>query len=324
MTAVLVLSQADVIGLLDMEGCIAAMEEALRSLARGEVHLPLRPVVRPPGESTFLGLMPVFRGGERPVYALKTVAVAPENAARGLDPHQGTVTLFDGVTGQTLALMNASAVTSIRTAACSAVATRALAREDATELAIVGSGHQAHAHVSAMLAVRDFQRVRIASRSREHAAALADGFPNAEASATVEEAVRGADVVVTATSSPEPVVERAWLKAGVHVNAVGACFPHTRELDTGTVADSRFFVDRRESAENEAGDFLIPLHEGAIEHRHIRAELGEVLVGSAPGRTSPEEITVFKSLGLAIEDLYAAEYVVRRAEETGTGTTVEF
>ena len=324
MTPVLVLSQEDVVELLDMEGCIGAMEEALRSLARGEAFLPLRPVVRPPGEPTFLGLMPVHRGGERPVYALKTVAIAPENAARGLDPHQGTVTLFDGVTGQTLAVMNASPVTSIRTAACSAVATRVLAREDAVELAVVGSGHQAHAHVQAMLAVRDFRRVRIASRNVDHAAALAAEFPNAEASESPEAAVRGADVVVTATSSPEPVLERAWLKDGAHVNAVGACFPHTRELDTATVADSCFFVDRRESAENEAGDLLIPLHEGAIDDRHIRGELGEVLVGSAPGRTSPDEITVFESLGLAIEDLFAAEYVVRRAQEPGTGTTVEF
>ena len=178
MTAVLVLSQDDVVELLDMEGCIAAMDEAFRSLARREVFLPLRPVVRPPGEPTFLGLMPVFRGGERPVYALKTVAVAPENAARGLDPHQGTVTLFDGDhRPDASALMNASAVTSIRTAACSAVATRALAREDATELAVVGAGHQAHAHVRAMLAVRDFERVRIASRNRDHAAGSGGRVP---------------------------------------------------------------------------------------------------------------------------------------------------
>jgi ornithine cyclodeaminase len=141
---------------------------------------------------------------------------------------------------------------------------------------------------------------------------------------TVEEAVRAADVVCTVTQSPEPVLRRDWLRTGVHVNAVGACFPQTRELDTATVADSAFYVDRRESAENESGDFLIPLREGAIGEGHIRAELGEVLIGAALGRESAEELTVFESLGLAVEDLAAVEYLARRARETGAGVEVEF
>jgi ornithine cyclodeaminase len=322
--SVLVLNATEVEELLDMEGCIAAMEQALSALARGEFHLPLRPVIRPPGADSLLGLMPTYRGGDQSLYALKTVAVFPGNAARGLDPHQGSVTLHSGDTGELLAVMNASLITSIRTAACSAVATRLLAREDARELAVVGAGHQAPPHVEAMLAVRPFERIRIASRNPEHAERLAGRFPQAKASPSVEEAVRGADVVVTVTSSAEPVLERDWLKAGAHVNAVGACFPTTRELDAATVADSSFFVDRRESAENEAGDYLLALEDGAIEPGHIRAEIGEILTGAHPGRTFPDELTVFESLGLAVEDLAAAEYLLRRADETGRGTRLEF
>ena len=322
--ALLVVNQHDVEELLDMEGCIGAMEDALASLARGELHLPLRMVVRPSGRDDLLGVMPSHRGGQAPAYGLKTVAVFPDNSRRGLDPHQGTVTLYDGETGEARAVMNASAITAIRTAACSALATRLLAREDARVVGMIGAGHQAKAHLEAMRTIGDFDEIRIASRNPDHAEALAAQAPNANAVATAEDAVRGADVVVTVTSSPEPVVKREWLGAGAHVNAVGACFPHTRELDTATVAASAFFVDRRESAENEAGDYLIPLREGAVGPDHIRAELGEVLVGAKPGRTSDHELTVFESLGLAVEDLFAAEYVARRARESGRGTELEF
>ena len=320
----LILNHEEVERLLDMPGCMAAMVEALVSLARGEFHLPLRPIVRPPGESSLLGLMPTHRAGERPIYALKTVAVVPDNPTRGLDPHQGSVTLFDGTTGEVTAIMNATPITAIRTAAVSGVATRALAREDARRLAIVGAGHQAHAHVAAMLEARPFERIRIASRTYENAERLAAEWPLATAVDTAEEAVRDADVVCTVTSSAEPVVLGEWLKPGAHVNAVGACFPHTRELDGAAVARSSFFVDRRESAENEAGDYLLALQEGAIAEGHIRAELGEVLSGAAPGRTSEDEVTVFESLGLAVEDLAAAEYLERKALEAGAGTMVEF
>jgi ornithine cyclodeaminase len=320
--AVLIVDEHEVEQLLDFEGCMQAMEAALTSLARGEVHLPLRPVVRPPGEQHFLGLMPVHRGGEAPLYALKTVCVFPDNPMRGLDPHQGSVSLFDGETGQLRALINAAPVTAIRTAAVSAVATRALARPDAAVCAIVGAGHQARAHIRAMQAL-PFERILVASRTPAAAQTLAEEL-GAEAEDTIEAAVRGADVVCTTTSSAEPVLRREWLQPGAHVNAVGACFPHTRELDTATVADAAFFVDRRESAENEAGDYLIPLQEGAIGPGHIRAELGEVLAGLAPGRAGDEELTVFESLGLAVEDLAAAEYIARRARETGSGTEVEF
>jgi ornithine cyclodeaminase len=320
----LILSGEEVVRLLDMPGCMQAMEEALVTLARGEFHLPLRPIVRPPGESHLLGLMPTYRSGGRPLYALKTVAIFQDNPSRGLDPHQGTVTLYDGTTGEVLAVMNASPITAIRTAAVSGVATRALAREDARVLAVVGAGHQARPHIAAMVEARPLEEVRISSRSYESAERLAAEWPLARAVESNEDAVRGADVICTVTQSAEPVLSHEWLAPGVHINAVGACFPHTRELDTETVVRSSFFTDRRESCENEAGDYVIPLQEGAISDGHIRAELGEVLAGTAPGRTSPQEITVFESLGLAVEDLAAAEYLMRRARETGAGTTVEF
>ena len=320
----LILNEHEVVELLDMPGCMAAMEEALVSLARDEFHLPLRPKVNPPGEKHFLGLMPTFRGGGRPLYALKTVAIFPDNPSRGLDPHQGTVTLYDGSTGQVLAVMNASPITAVRTAAVSGLATRALAREDARVLAMIGAGHQAHPHMDAMLEARPFDEIRIAARSRESAERLAAEYPAARAVEGNEEAVRGADVICTVTQSAEPVLSAEWLKPGAHINAVGACLPHTRELDSATVTRASLFTDRRESCEREAGDYIIPLEEGAISDGHIRAELGEVLAGTAPGRTSPDEITVFESLGLAVEDLAAAEYLVRRAQETGRGTNVEF
>jgi ornithine cyclodeaminase/alanine dehydrogenase-like protein (mu-crystallin family) len=317
----LVLNQEEVERLLDMEGCIAAMEGALAALARGEVHVPLRFVMRPGDEPSLLGLMPAHRAGGTPLYSLKTVAVFPDNPKRGLDAHQGTVTLFDGETGEVRVLMNASAITAIRTAAVSAVATRLLARKDARVLGILGAGVQARSHLEALPLVRNFDTVRIFSRTLDHAQALAAQV-GAEAVDTAEEAVRDADVVVTATSSAEPVLAREWLKPGAHVNAIGGRPPQMTELDTATIADSAFYVDRRESAEAEAGDYRAAVESGAIGPDHIRAELGELVIGVKPGRSSEEEITVFRSLGLAVEDLAAAEYVARRARETGAGTEV--
>ena len=313
-----VLDEHDVRRLLPMDECIDVMAAALASLARGELHNPLRFVVRPPGESSLLGLMPAHRSAPLPLYSLKTVAVFPENSARGLDPHQGFVALFDGTTGETRAVMNAGAITAVRTAAVSGVATRALARKDAKTLAILGAGFQAAAHLDAMRAVRDFDRILMWSRTPGRAAA----FDGVEEAATAEQAVRDADVVVTATSAVEPILERVWLKAGAHVNAIGSSIPTTRELDTATMVEGSLFVDRRESTINEAGDYLFPFREGAITPEAIRGELGEVLIGSVEGRRSEDELTVFKSLGLAVEDLAAAEYVLQRAEAENAGSVV--
>jgi ornithine cyclodeaminase/alanine dehydrogenase-like protein (mu-crystallin family) len=324
--SVLVLSERDVARLLPMAECVEVMAEALAALDRGDMSQPLRFVVRPEDAAGLMGLMPAHRARPEPAYGLKAVCVFPGNPARGLDAHQGAVLLFDGETGELRAALNASAITAIRTAAVSAVATRLLAREDARELAILGAGVQARSHLEAMAVARPFERARVWSRTPAHAEALAAEaaapFP-VEAAATAEEAVRGADVVCTTTSAREPVLRRAWLASGAHVNAVGSSIPATRELDTETMAAASLFVDRRESTLNESGDFLFAKREGAIGPEHIRAELGELLTGRAEGRTSPDELTVFKSLGLAVEDLAAAEHLVRRAREEGAGTEVE-
>ena len=312
-----VLDEADVRRLLPMRECIELMADVLAGLARDELYNPLRLVVRPPGERSLLGLMPAHRSGPNGVYALKTIAIFPGNSARGLDSHQGFVALFDGETGEPRTVMNASAITAIRTAAVSGVATRVLAREDSRTLAILGTGTQARSHLEAMQAVRSFDRILSWSASGR-------SLDGAESVAGAEEAVRDADVVCTVTSSAEPVLQRSWLKDGAHVNAVGSSIPTTRELDSATMAAAALFVDRRESTVNEAGDYLFPLGEGAIDESHIRAELGEVLIGAADGRRAPGELTVFKSLGLAVEDLAAAEHVLARAEAENAGSVVPF
>jgi ornithine cyclodeaminase len=321
--SVLVLSESEVRRLLDMGSCIEAMTEVLASLARGELYQPLRTISRPPGATSLLGLMPAYRGGATPAYGLKEIVVVPGNPARGLDTHMGSVLLHDGETGELVAVLNASPVTEIRTAAVSAVATRVLARPGAERVAILGSGAQARGHVHAMRAVLDDPEIRIWSRSLEAAERLA-GDVGATVSPSVDAALFGAEVVCTTTAATQPIVEKRWLARGAHVNAVGSCFPTTRELDTETVAHASFFTDRRESCLSEAGDFVIAAAEGAVGPDHIVAELGEVLAGMHPGREHEDELTVFESLGIAVEDLAAAELVVRRAREQGVGAEVDF
>lgn len=325
MSQLLVLSEHDVDDLLTMPECIEVMAEALTALARGEVHQPLRSIVRAEAASGFLGLMPAYRGGSSPAYALKEICLFPGNPARGLDTHLGGVLLHSGETGELLAIMNASAITAIRTAAVSALATRLLAREDARVLAIVGAGVQARSHLRAIPCVRPIDEVRIVSRTRSKAEAVAATDGRVRVVDTVEEAVRGADVVVTVTSSREPVIRREWIEGGTHINAAGSSVAGARELDAATVAGASLFVDRRESTVNESGDYLGALREGAISGPgHIRAELGEILTGKAEGRTSRDEITLFKSLGIAIEDLASAAFLFDKARRLGRGTTVEF
>jgi ornithine cyclodeaminase len=278
--------------------------------------------VKPPAADGFFGLMPAYRGGAEPAWALKEIVITPGNPARGLDAHQGAVLLHDGETGRLTAIMNASPVTEIRTAAVSAVATRALARPDAERVAILGAGVQARAHVHAMRAVLRDPEIRIWARRLEAAEELA-GELGAIVAPSVDAALFGAEVVCTTTAAREPIVERRWLARGAHVNAVGACLPTVRELDTETVAHASLFTDRRESCLHEAGDYVLAAAEGAIGPEHIEAELGEVLAGMHPGRGSEDELTVFESLGIAVEDLAAAELVVRRARERGAGVEVE-
>ena len=319
----IVLSEEDVRQLLDMESCIEAMTEVLASLARGELFQPLRSVVRPPGTEGLLGLMPAYRAEPAAAWALKEIVIVPSNPARGLDTHMGGVLLHDGETGRLVAIMNAAPVTEIRTAAVSAVATRTLARRDAQRVAILGAGAQARGHVHAMRAVLDDPEIRIWSRRLEAAEELA-GEVGATVSPSVDSALFGAEVVCTTTAAAEPIIEKRWLARGAHVNAVGSCFPTTRELDTETVAHSSFFTDRRESCLNEAGDYILAAAEGAVGPEHLKAELGEVLAGMHPGREHEDEVTVFESLGIAVEDLASAELVVRRARERGVGVEVDF
>ena len=305
---VLVLSEHDVTSLLTMQECIAVMEDALTALARGEVHNPLRFPIRAPGAPGLLGLMPAWRSGSTPFYALKEVCVFPENPKRGLDTHLGAVILHSGETGEPLAFVNAAAVTAIRTAAVSAVATKLLAREDASVLAILGTGAQGKSHREAIPLVRNIREIRMCGRGDD-----------------AEAAVRGADIIVTATSSREPILKREWIQAGTHIDAVGSSIAAARELDGETVAAASLFVDRRESTLNESGDYLFALREGAIAGpEHIRAEIGEILTGAAKGRTSRDEITLFKSLGLAIEDLASAAFLFEKAKRLNAGTWVEF
>ena len=319
----LILGHNDVLAALSPEECAEAMADVLAAHARGEAQMPLRTMHPFEGAAGFMGLMPAWRGGDDPVFSLKSLCVMPGNPRRGLDSHQGTVTLFDGMIGAPRAILDASAVTAVRTAAVSAVATRVLARADARVLAILGAGVQGSSHLAALLPVREFEEVRVFSPNQAHARAVADG--RATVAASAEEAVRGADVVVTATTSREPVLKREWLGPGAHINAVGASVPSARELDLETVLACALFCDSRESLQNEAGEYLQAVEQGAIAaDDHVRASLGEVLAGMRPGRRSDDELTVFRSLGLAVEDLAAAERAVAGARAQGIGVEVEF
>ena len=327
--SLLILNHTDVEHLLPMNECITAMEEAFTALGRDEFHQPLRTITKPPDVKGVMALMPTFRAGETPLFGLKAICVFPGNAEIGKDAHQGGVLLFDGTNGEPLAMVNASAITAIRTAAVSGLATRLLAREDAGDLAIIGAGVQARTHLAAISCVRDLKRIRVAARRLESAKKFAQQMQNQspcpiEPVESNEAAVRGADIIVTVTTTREPVVNREWVARGAHLNAVGTYSFNAREIDTETMKAASLFVDRRESALNEAGDYLIAAKEGAFGPDHIRAELSEVVDGSNPGRTSPDEITIFKSLGLAMEDLAAATYCFRKARQENRGTWVDF
>jgi ornithine cyclodeaminase/alanine dehydrogenase-like protein (mu-crystallin family) len=305
------------------------MSDALKSLAAGEVHQPLRTIIRPPNAKGFLGLMSAYRGGDQPALGLKAITVFPQNPALSLDAHQGAVLLFNAETGELEALINASAITAVRTAAVSAVATDLLARRDANELTIIGAGVQARTHVRAIACVRELARARIVSRNPEHsrqcAEELAQEFSFAvEPVAEVSEALTGTDIVVTATSSLEPVLKYEWLPKGVHINAIGTHSPASREIDSETMARARIFVDSRESAINEAGDYLLAVAEGVIDEQSILAELGELLAGTRQGRVTEAEVTLFKSLGLAVEDVACANYLYQEAQRSNRGNWVKY
>ena len=324
----LVVNQHEVPRLLPMRECIDVMARALGSLSRGEATMPQRQIVWTPDRSGALGLMPAY-ASELGALGVKAVTFFPRNEGTEIDSHQGAVLLFESGRGRLLAVIDATSVTAIRTAAVSGLATRLLAREEAGDLAIVGSGVQARTHLEAMAIVRPLRSVRVASKTFERARAFAERESAARGigvtpCASVREAVERADIVCTTTSSREPVVMGAWLSPGCHVNAVGSSVATARELDGEAIRRSRLFVDRREAARAEAGDFLLAKAEGAVGDDHIAAEIGEVLVGTADGRRGPEEITVFKSVGLAVEDVAAAHFIHGRARGAALGRFLEF
>ena len=324
---VLIVNDREVRRLLPMAECLEVMEQALGALSRGDALLPLRQVLLLPGGAGAFVAMPAHLS-DPAAMGLKVISVFPGNHGTEIGSHQGAVLLFEAERGRLLAIMDASSITAIRTAAVSGVATRLLARPEARTLALLGSGVQAATHLDAMALVREVQLVRIWSRDPGHAERLAASSRvrhpfEVTVAATARDAVQQADIVCTVTASRTPVLAGEWLEPGAHVNAVGASLATARELDTAAVVRARVFVDRRESAAHEAGDLLIPRAEGAIGDDHVRAEIGDVILGRDRGRGSSEEITLFKSLGLAVEDVAAAHHVYTRARASGAGTWVE-
>ncbi len=323
-----VVSASEVEELLPMDECIDLMAHALETLGRGEGINPLRTGMFLPENIGLLGLMPSYLA-DPPAVGIKVITFFPGNHGTEFDSHQGAVLLFDMEHGSLRAVIDASSITAIRTAAVSGLATRLLAREDAADLALLGTGVQARTHLEAMIAVRPLCRVRAWSPTPECLARFAERESarhgiEVEAASSAEEAVRGADIICTVSSAREPILLGEWLQPGAHINAAGSSIKSTRELDTAAVVMSELFVDRRESTLNEAGDFLFPKQEGAIDDDHIKGEIGEILLGECDGRESDEEITLFKSLGLGVEDLAAAHHIYRRAIDRGVGVRSEF
>ena len=316
------LSEKDVRAVLSMDDLIAAMETALDQFSAGGVRQPLRTIVEIGGQA-FYGVMPAFIGTPAAL-GTKLVSVYHSNAARGLPSHLATIVLHDPETGALLAIMDGRYITEARTAAVSAASARHLARQDARVLAILGSGVQARSHLDALSRVRSFDEIRVWGRNASRVTALLDDAPaharaRLVATGSVEAAVDQADVIVLVTASREPVLHRSAVRDGAHVCAVGACRPDQREMETALVRDARVFVDSRAGALAEAGDLVIPIKEGALEASHIAGELGDVFGGRLPGRRSASEITIFKSLGMAVEDVAAAHLAFERASERGLG-----
>jgi ornithine cyclodeaminase/alanine dehydrogenase-like protein (mu-crystallin family) len=324
----LIVNGADVRRALPMSDCIDAVDHAMRAFSDLRADVPLRTIMLLPGGRNFYGVMPGYLDDPRGLGA-KLITVFPDNSKRGLPSHVGLVVLFDTEIGIPLAVMDAAEVTAIRTAAASAVATRALARKDASTLAILGTGDQAVSHLEAIALVRNLRKVRLWGRSADKAARLAEEVGSKlslqiEVSRTPEEAVRGADIVCTVTASHEPVLNGAWLTAGAHVNLVGASRLTSREADDEVVKRSRFFVDSRTSARAEAGELRHAIDAGLVGDNHVLGEIGDVLNEHVAGRTSDQDVTTYKSLGIAVQDLAAAHVIYDRATRDSIGNLVPF
>ncbi|MFI6978805.1 ornithine cyclodeaminase family protein [Embleya sp. NPDC050154] len=325
----LVLGYAQVEALLEPDALIDALAAAMADLSAGRASAPDRIAAVVPERDAFLAAMPGHVPSSGALMS-KLVTLFPRNAGTPLPTHQALIVVFDPKTGEPTALLDGTAITAVRTGACSALSARLLAREDATVLAILGTGVQARSHARAMCRVRPIRQIRVAGRDRARAAALADELSaelpaEVHAAADYAEAVDGADIVAAATNAVEPVVRRAWLAPGTHVTSVGFN-PAGRELDDATVADALVCVESRQAvlAPFPAGsnDLLMPIRDGVITAEHVYAELGEVVAGSRPGRTSPEQLTLYKSVGVAVQDAAAAALVVTAAREQSIGREI--
>ncbi|HEU4624551.1 MAG TPA: ornithine cyclodeaminase family protein [Steroidobacteraceae bacterium] len=321
----LILTGEHVRRLMPMGDCIPIIERTMRGVSAGQAALPTRIAARIPASRNLIATMPGYLA-EPETLGSKVIAVFPENAARGLSSHMGVVVLFDPKRGVPVAIVDAASITGIRTAAATAVATRALARADAANLAIFGTGEQAEAHLVALLEIRPWKSIVVWGRSAEKARDLAERFSRQigrqiEHRTRAQDAAADADVICTTTSSREPILCGEWVRAGTHVNLVGASLIDAREADEALVLESRFFVDYRPSTVPQAGE-LHAAFGGDAERAgaHIRGEIGEVLKGAVPGRTGTSEVTVYKSLGIAAQDLAVAHAVYERAREQGLGT----
>jgi ornithine cyclodeaminase len=317
------LSEQDLRMVLSMRDLIGAMEDALVRFSRRDVAQPLRSVVEVGLQKAFFGVMPAFIA-DPPALGAKVVTVFPSNSAAGLPTHLATIVLLDSMTGELLSIADGRFITEARTAAVSAVSVKRLARENASRLAIIGSGVQARSHLEAIALVRQLSSVRVWSPTAAHRDSFAREMqPRIAAPITVaasaQDAVDGADLVVLVTASREPVIRRDWIGAGTHICAVGACRPDQREMDSALVSSARLIVDSRTGALAEAGDLVIPIAEGTLDASHVAGELGEVVLGTVAGRTSDTETTIFKSLGMAVEDVAAAHLAYTRAAERGLG-----
>jgi ornithine cyclodeaminase/alanine dehydrogenase-like protein (mu-crystallin family) len=319
----LLLSESDVRQVLPMGDLIDAMQVALEEFSARRVEQPLRTVLDVGPQHAFFGVMPAFIPATGAL-GTKLVTVFGSNASVGLPSHLATIVLLDSSTGQLRAFMDGRYITEARTAAVSAVSSRLLARRGASKLAIIGSGVQARSHLEAMTHVHQLNEIRVWSPNADHLRAFIDDMQPAmstaiRAASSADEAVKDAEVVVLVSAAREPVVRSEWIADGTHLCAVGACRPDQREMDSALVSRARLFVDSRTAAVVEAGDIVIPIREGTIRPAHIAGELGELVAGRIVGRESKAQVTLFKSLGMAVEDVAAAHLAFNRATERGLG-----
>ncbi|NIB38319.1 ornithine cyclodeaminase family protein [Pseudomaricurvus alkylphenolicus] len=327
----LILNDKQVKELLTESLCRETMASVMKAVSKGEAIQPMRQMIRQPSGPGMMGWMPGYIGpqekGAPGALGMKLMSIFPQVGAQGRSHHRGVCTLFNHDTGEVDALIEAGSITSIRTPCATAVATQALARTDSNTLAILGTGEQASGHLSALLDLFLFDRVLVWGHSKGSSERFAAHWSDLkgvriETATSVEQAVAEADIVCTTTAAAEPILRYEWLKSGAHVNVIGSSVPFTSEIDIDLVSRSRFFVDHRETVQVQGGDYRRALEAGAIDNSHIEAEVGEVLLGQHSGRTSDQEITVYKSVGLVGYDLAAAQAVYNEARNKQLGQII--